>query len=424
LTASSSGLPRKQIDLFGERVEGGSDVPAVGGQVSAGLPVGAAVQGGEHAGGAGAELFVGDVEVDHEVTLDLAEANHGASGDQVKGELGGGPGLEAGGAGDELGAGGEVDFDLGGGSRAVAGGVAGQEDGAGAESAGLFQSTVDEGSVAGGGDAADDVPIGDTAVGDGDGTGGGTVFGAFDGTVEGIVAAGDNALNEIGGDAEGGWNFARIENSQAAAGSGTHVEKATTTFQSGVNEVDGGFELGLAVGKGAGDGLLVIDEEGDEGGGVEFVEVGGGGVGLFGLGGSEVFGAVGGGFVRGGFRGGEGSLGGKEGGAAGSGAGADLDIGVGEVLREVFFEEIDVLGLVGENAPQQANGGMLEAEPAGHRSGVFGETAGADVEDDVDLGTGGFGCLEDERGEPGDRELVGLLGPEKEVVEGIETEFA
>ena len=203
--------------LFSERVKGGADVPAMCGQVLVGLLVGAAVQGGEHAGGTGAELFVGSVEVDHEVALNLAKADHGAAGDEVKGELGGGAGLEAGGAGDEFGPGGEIDFDISGGPLAMARGIAGQKDRSGAEITSLFQGAVDEGGVAGGGDAANNILIVHTAIGDGDGTGRGAVFGAFDGAVEGLMAAGDDSLNEIGGGAEGGWDLAGIENSQAAA---------------------------------------------------------------------------------------------------------------------------------------------------------------------------------------------------------------
>ena len=410
--------------LFSERVKGGADVPAMCGQVLVGLLVGAAVQGGEHAGGTGAELFVGSVEVDHEVALNLAKADHGAAGDEVKGELGGGAGLEAGGAGDEFGPGGEIDFDISGGPLAMARGIAGQKDRSGAEITSLFQGAVDEGGVAGGGDAANNILIVHTAIGDGDGTGRGAVFGAFDGAVEGLMAAGDDSLNEIGGGAEGGWDLAGIENSQAAAGSGAYVKKAASLFKICVNEIDGGFELSLAVGKGVGDGFLVFDEECDEGGGVEFVEVGGSGVSLFCLGGSEVLDAVGCWLVRCRFRGGEGSLGGDEGCAVGSRAAANLDLGVGCVAGEVFFEEIDVFGLMGKNAALQANWGMLEVESAGHHSSVFGEAAGTDVEDDVNLGARDFGGLEDEGGELADRRLIGFLSPKNKVVEGVETEFA
>src|ERR1019366_6913408 len=74
--------------------------------------------GGGHDDAVGAidELVVGGSDVHHQVAVDRAGAHHHAGGEHVEDQLGGGPGLHAGGAGDDLRTGdrsdGEVD-DLG-----------------------------------------------------------------------------------------------------------------------------------------------------------------------------------------------------------------------------------------------------------------------------------------------------------------------
>ena len=133
---------------------------------------------------------------------------------------------------------------------------------------------MNEGGISGRGNAANEIPIGDSTIDHGDASGGGVVFGSFDSAVEGGVAPGDDPLDELGRGAEGGWDLGGVEDPKATACSGTDVEKAATLFERSVDEVDGRFEFRFAGGEGPGDGSLVIDEEIDECGSVEFVEVG------------------------------------------------------------------------------------------------------------------------------------------------------
>ena len=71
--------------------------------------------GGCHQDALGAvdELVVGGFDVDHEVAIDGAGSDHDAGGNHIQDQLGGGASLQAGGAGDDLGAGDRRDGDVG-----------------------------------------------------------------------------------------------------------------------------------------------------------------------------------------------------------------------------------------------------------------------------------------------------------------------
>src|SRR6185295_8652512 len=112
-------------------------------------------QQSENAQGAGPQLGVGRAHVHHQAAVGLAQQHEGGGGDGVEGDLGGGARLQTGGAGDHLGAGGELDDHVGG-RLAVAGGgqlAAGDEHGGGAAVVGVFQGCAHERGDAGGGDA-------------------------------------------------------------------------------------------------------------------------------------------------------------------------------------------------------------------------------------------------------------------------------
>ncbi len=82
----------------------------------------------------------------------------------------------------------------------------------------------------------------------------GRVFGVFAGEAKGGVAAGDNALDEVGGDGEGGWAFAGVEDAEAAAGAGADVEEAAAALEPGSDLVHGSGDLGELGADGRGDG--------------------------------------------------------------------------------------------------------------------------------------------------------------------------
>ena len=102
------------------------------------------------------------------------------------------------------------------------------------------------------------------------------------GEAERAVAAGDEALDEVGGDGEGGRALAGVEDAEAAAGAGADVEEAAAALEALGDGVDGAGDVGELGADGGGDGgVLVVDEaEHVEGG--ELVEVFAGGVAGFG----------------------------------------------------------------------------------------------------------------------------------------------
>ena len=94
--------------------------------------------------------------------------------------------------------------------------------------------------------------------------------------------AGDDALDEIGRDVEGGRAFGGVEHAEAAAGACAYVEEASAGAKDFDDGVDGLRDVGEFGGDGIGYAAVfgVDDLEHFEGG--FFVDAGGGGVGLFG----------------------------------------------------------------------------------------------------------------------------------------------
>ena len=299
--------------------------------------------GGGHDDALGAvdELGVGGLDVDHEVAEDGSLADHDGGGDHVEDELGGGAGFHAGAAGEDLGAGGEFDGELGGLGRAGGlgwsgpglrsetwgtqrdlghagetwggrcwGGApahdnasfgrvimghpggcsgAGQGDGEGALLVGEFEGAEDVGGSAAGGYAEDDVFGRERVGGEVGGALIGGVFRLFRGFAQGGVAAGDEADEEAGRDREGGRALASVEDAEAAAGAGADIEQPATPGETLGDGVDGLGDGGQGGADGGGDGgVFVVDglkyvERG------ELVDVGGAGVRGFGGEVGEVF---------------------------------------------------------------------------------------------------------------------------------------
>lgn len=100
--AENQGFTGKGENLAGGWFGGedGRDVPICTFEALGGFFFAYAEAGGDDAGGAVAEFVVGGLEAGHEVAADVAEADHGAGGEDVQRDLGGGAGFEAGGAGE------------------------------------------------------------------------------------------------------------------------------------------------------------------------------------------------------------------------------------------------------------------------------------------------------------------------------------
>lgn len=102
------------------------------------------------------------------------------------------------------------------------------------------------------------------------------VFGVFAGESQGAVATSDEALHEVGGDGEGRWALAGVEDAEASAGAGTDVEEATTELEAGGDGIDGLCDVRELCLDGSGDlGVFGVDD-GEEVEGGELVEVLGG----------------------------------------------------------------------------------------------------------------------------------------------------
>ncbi len=101
----------------------------------------------------------------------------------------------------------------------------------------------------------------------------GRVLGVLAGQAEGAVAAGDEALDELGGDGEGGWALAGVEDAEAAAGAGADVEEATAAVEPLGDGVDGAGDVGELGADGGGDGGVLVVDEAEHVEGRELVEV-------------------------------------------------------------------------------------------------------------------------------------------------------
>ena len=67
----------------------------------------------------------------------------------------------------------------------------------------------------------------------------GIILGAFDGSAERGVASGDEGADQGGRGVEGGRALGGIENAQAAAGAGAHVDKITAMIEGRDDRVNG-----------------------------------------------------------------------------------------------------------------------------------------------------------------------------------------
>src|SRR5437763_15698734 len=107
------------------------------------------------------------------VPIDVSEASHGARGDHVENHLMGGASFHAGGSRENFGADLRHDGEVGGPFEGGVG-IAGESDGVGSATVGVFDGSESEGSASAGGDADYDIVLARLAVFDfGEGEAGG-----------------------------------------------------------------------------------------------------------------------------------------------------------------------------------------------------------------------------------------------------------
>ena len=184
-----------------------------------------------------AKFVVLHVDVDHQVAVDVAEASHGAAREHVQDHLLGGAGFHAAGSGDDFGTDvgddGEVRGFFQRGCR-----VAGDGDGLGAVTAGVFDGGDGERCASAGGDSDYDVVLAGFlfrhfALAELAG-----VLAGFGGAVQRFDSAGDYELHGLWIGVKGRRTLGGVECAEAAAGSGADVDQAASFVQGGCDEID------------------------------------------------------------------------------------------------------------------------------------------------------------------------------------------
>ena len=221
------------------------------------------------------QLLVLGRYVDHQISVDVAEACHGARRDYVEDHLVGCSSLHAGRAGENFGADLGDDGEMCGAFEwGVA--VAGEGDGSGAVMAGIGDGGKSERRASAGGDTDDNVVLARPAFGHFGAGRCGVVFTGFVGNGKSFWTSSDEELHGAASDVESGRALGGIEGGDASAGAGADVNQASTLAESGGNEVDGAGNLRQGAADGESDGgVFSVDEVGDLEGGF-LIEIGGG----------------------------------------------------------------------------------------------------------------------------------------------------
>lgn len=108
------------------------------------------------------------------------------------------------------------------------------------------------------------------------------VFRAFDGLGDGSMPTGDQRTDELRGGAEGGRALGSIEDSETAAGTGSHVDETATGLHPGNDAVDGTSDGRKLSRNGGRDSAILPIHEVDDLPGGHVVKISGGFVALFG----------------------------------------------------------------------------------------------------------------------------------------------
>ena len=102
------------------------------------------------------------------------------------------------------------------------------------------------------------------------------------GEAQGAVAAGDETLDEFGGDGEGGRALAGVEDAETAGCAGADVEEASAAVEAGCDLVDGAGDVGELGADRSGDGCVLVVDDAEHVERRELIEIFGRGVAGFG----------------------------------------------------------------------------------------------------------------------------------------------
>lgn len=92
----------------------------------------------------------------------------------------------------------------------------------------------------------------------------GVIFAGFSGSAESLGTSGHDVLHGAWIGVEGGRNFRGVESAEAAAGSGAHIDEASTLADAGGDQIDGAGNLRKRAAHCGGDGgIFVVHEAGD-----------------------------------------------------------------------------------------------------------------------------------------------------------------
>jgi hypothetical protein len=209
------------------------------------------------------ELFVLQVNIDHQVAIHIPEAGHSAGGEHVQDHLLRRACLHASGPGNDLWA----DF----GNNGDVGGlfqlrvpIAGDCHSFRSPRAGVLKGGDCEGSTSAGGDADDNVVLARLSFRDFVSSQFAGVFVGFDGGAQRFRSAGDDELDQLRIGVKGGRAFGGVERGDASAGAGADIDEASAIGERGGDEIDGSGDLRQSALYGRGDlGVFGVDEAGD-----------------------------------------------------------------------------------------------------------------------------------------------------------------
>jgi hypothetical protein len=188
--------------------------------------------------GAIGELGVGRAQVDHQVAVALADADHRTGGDHVEHLLGGGPRLQARRSGEHLGADDGHDAQVGDLSHRLRRRRAGDQPRRGPEGPRAGERGAHEGRRPGSRDADHDVARGDAVRVHRGSASALVVLRALDRRPQRGVPAGDDADHLRGIGAEGGRALAGVEDPEPPRGAGADVEQPVAVAQRVLDERD------------------------------------------------------------------------------------------------------------------------------------------------------------------------------------------
>ena len=226
------------------------------------------------------QLAVGYSHIHHPVAVHLAQPHHHPGGEDVEGHLGGGAGLEAGGAGEQFRSSQQTNVDVAGHGRLL-GGHTGQGDGQGSDAAGMAESPEHIGGCAPRRDAHQGIGRSEAALLQVGRACIKKIFQALRTSQQCGGPTGQHPLHQLGRCAEGGGAFGRIQHTQAPGGASAKIKEPPTGAQPLGDRIHRRSEARGCLGHSALGLQFVLTEQGHQSSGLEFVEGFTGGIGLF-----------------------------------------------------------------------------------------------------------------------------------------------